>query len=95
MEQNIQDILQSQKSLERVVETKFRDTDVKVSEFTTIVKQVQHEVESVEIPHSDEEEEDDDEEEESPPPTTTKFSNRPRLAVVPTQETRQTSSAQA
>ncbi|KAE8797958.1 hypothetical protein D1007_26862 [Hordeum vulgare] len=38
MQKNIEEILQSQKSLERVVETKFHDMDVKVSELTTIVK---------------------------------------------------------
>ncbi|KAE8810061.1 hypothetical protein D1007_13268 [Hordeum vulgare] len=37
MENNIQEILQSQKSLERVMETKFHDMDVKVTELTTIV----------------------------------------------------------
>ncbi|KAE8790906.1 nucleolysin tiar [Hordeum vulgare] len=51
MEKNIQEILQSHKSLERVMETKFHDMDVKVSELTTIVKQLQHEVDSMEIPH--------------------------------------------
>ncbi|KAI5017495.1 hypothetical protein ZWY2020_042383 [Hordeum vulgare] len=96
MEKDIQEILQIQKSLERVMETKFHDMDVKVSELTTIVKQLQHEVDSVEIPHSEDEgEDDDDDDEESPPPTTTQFSTRPRSAVVPAQETRQTSSAQA
>ncbi|KAE8800164.1 nucleolysin tiar [Hordeum vulgare] len=50
MEKNIQEILQSEKSLERVVETKFHDMDVKVTELTTIVKQLQHEVDSMEIP---------------------------------------------
>ncbi|KAI4983740.1 hypothetical protein ZWY2020_025606 [Hordeum vulgare] len=63
MEKNIQEILQSQKSLERVVETKFDDMDVKVTDLTTIVKNLQHEVDSVEIPCShDEEDKDDDEE---------------------------------
>ncbi|KAE8801539.1 hypothetical protein D1007_22863 [Hordeum vulgare] len=42
MEKNIQEILQNQKSLERVVETKFYDMDVKVTELNTIVKQLQH-----------------------------------------------------
>ncbi|KAE8784637.1 hypothetical protein D1007_41742 [Hordeum vulgare] len=37
MEKNIQDIMQNQKSLERVVETKFHKMDVKVTELTTIV----------------------------------------------------------
>ncbi|KAE8771974.1 hypothetical protein D1007_56081 [Hordeum vulgare] len=92
MEKNIQEILQSQKSLERVVVTKFHDMDVKVSKLTTIIKQLEHEVDSVEIPCSDEEDEDDDdEEEESPPPTTTQFSTRPRSADVHAHETRQTS----
>ncbi|KAE8802256.1 hypothetical protein D1007_22135 [Hordeum vulgare] len=50
MEKNIQEILQRPKSLERVVETKFHDMDVKVSGLTTIVKKLQHEVNSVEIP---------------------------------------------
>ncbi|KAE8773713.1 hypothetical protein D1007_54018 [Hordeum vulgare] len=76
MEKNIQEIMQNQKSLERVVETKFHNMDVKVTELTTIVRQLQHEVDSVEIPRS--EDEDDEEEEESPPPTTTQFSTRPR-----------------
>ncbi|KAE8788562.1 hypothetical protein D1007_37383 [Hordeum vulgare] len=71
MEKNIEEILQSQKSLERVVETKFHDMDVKDSELTTIVKQLQHEVDSVEIPCLEYKDEDDDDEEESPPPTTT------------------------
>ncbi|KAE8809970.1 hypothetical protein D1007_13289 [Hordeum vulgare] len=38
MEKNIKEILQTQKSLERVMETKFHDMDVKVSELATIVK---------------------------------------------------------
>ncbi|KAE8796150.1 hypothetical protein D1007_28857 [Hordeum vulgare] len=73
--------MQNQKSLESVVETKFHNMDVKVTEFTTIVTQLQHEVDSVEIPHSedeDEDEDDDDDKDESPPPTTTRFSTRPR-----------------
>ncbi|KAE8821127.1 hypothetical protein D1007_00749 [Hordeum vulgare] len=44
MEKNIQEILQSQKILETFVETKFHDMDVKVTKLTTIVKQLQHEV---------------------------------------------------
>ncbi|KAE8812245.1 hypothetical protein D1007_10856 [Hordeum vulgare] len=60
MEKNIEEILQSQKSLERVVESMFHDMDVKVAELTTIVKQLQHEVGSMEILCSDDE--DDDEE---------------------------------
>ena len=92
MEKNIAEILQNQKILDTVVETKFHDLDVKVTELTTIVKQLQHEVDSVEIPRSDDE---DDNEEESPPLTTTQFSTQPRSGIVPAHETRQTSSAQA
>ncbi|KAE8821335.1 nucleolysin tiar [Hordeum vulgare] len=73
IEKNIQEIMQNQKSLERVVETKFSNVDVKVTELTTIVRQLQHEVDSVEIPHSEDEDEDDDDEDESPPPTTTRY----------------------
>ncbi|KAE8809691.1 hypothetical protein D1007_13732 [Hordeum vulgare] len=50
MEKNIQEIMQNQKSLERVVETKFQNMDMKVTKLTTIVRQLQHEVVSVEIP---------------------------------------------
>ncbi|KAE8797167.1 hypothetical protein D1007_27724 [Hordeum vulgare] len=64
MEKNIQDILQNQKSLERVVETKFHDMDVKVN---TIVKQLQHDVDSVQVPCSDDDDDIDDDDEESPP----------------------------
>ncbi|KAE8768936.1 nucleolysin tiar [Hordeum vulgare] len=92
IEKNIQEILQSQKSLERVVETKFHNMDMKVTELTTIVRQLQHEVDSVEIPRSedeyeDEDEDDDDDEDESPPSTTTRFGTRPRSSVVLAQET--------
>ncbi|KAE8803919.1 hypothetical protein D1007_20180 [Hordeum vulgare] len=71
MEKNIQEIMQNQKSLERVVETKYHNMDMKVTELTTIVRELQHEVYSVEIPRSEDEDEDDDDEDESPPPTTT------------------------
>ncbi|KAE8793356.1 hypothetical protein D1007_32011 [Hordeum vulgare] len=94
MEKNIQEIMQNQKSLGRVVETKFHKMDMKVIELTTIVRQLQHEVDSMEIPRSqDEDEDDDDDEDESPPPTTTRFNTRPRSTVVPAQETGQASSA--
>ncbi|KAE8768622.1 hypothetical protein D1007_59887 [Hordeum vulgare] len=85
MEKNIQEIMQNQKSVERVVETKFHNMDVKVIELTTIVRQLQHEVDFVDIPRSEDEDEDedeDDDEDESPPPTTTRFSTKPRSTVV-------------
>ncbi|KAE8784306.1 hypothetical protein D1007_42125 [Hordeum vulgare] len=70
MENNIEDIMQNQKSLERVVETKFHNMDVKVTQLTTIIRKLQHEVDSVEIPRSQDEyeDEDNDDEEESPLP---------------------------
>ncbi|KAE8774347.1 hypothetical protein D1007_00407 [Hordeum vulgare] len=77
MVKNIQEIVLNLKSLERVVETKFHNMDLKVTELTTIVRQLQHEVDSMEIPPSkdeDEDEDDDDDEDDSPPPTTTRFS---------------------
>ncbi|KAE8782239.1 nucleolysin tiar [Hordeum vulgare] len=95
MDKNIQEILQNQKSLERVVETKFHDMDVKVTEFNTIVKQLQHDIDSVQIPRSVDDDDSDDDDEESPPRTTTQFNTKPRSVVVPAPETRQTSSAQA
>ncbi|KAE8782540.1 nucleolysin tiar [Hordeum vulgare] len=52
MERNIQDLMQNQKSLERVVETKFHNMDMKVTELTSIVRQLQHEVDFVDIPRS-------------------------------------------
>ncbi|KAE8812285.1 nucleolysin tiar [Hordeum vulgare] len=76
MEKNIQEIMQNQKSLERVMETKFYNMDMKVTELTTIVRQLQHEVDSVEIPCSkdeyEDEDDDDDDEAETPPPSTTR-----------------------
>ncbi|KAE8794427.1 Nucleolysin TIAR [Hordeum vulgare] len=41
MEKKISDILLNQKSLERIVETKFQDPDVKVTELTNTVNQLQ------------------------------------------------------
>ncbi|KAE8821169.1 hypothetical protein D1007_00795 [Hordeum vulgare] len=84
MEKNIQWILQNQKSHERVVETKFHDMDMKVKELNTIVKQLQHEVDSVKIPCLDDDDSDDDDHEESPFSTTSQFNTKPRSVVVPT-----------
>ncbi|KAE8794384.1 hypothetical protein D1007_30937 [Hordeum vulgare] len=53
MEKKIQEIMQNQKILERVVETKFHDMDVKVTKLNTIVKQLQLEVQLVKIRRSD------------------------------------------
>ncbi|KAE8789836.1 hypothetical protein D1007_35947 [Hordeum vulgare] len=85
MENNIQETMQNQKSLERVVETKFPNMDMKVTELTTIVRHLQHEVDSMEIPCSQDEDEDDDDEDESAPPTTTQFSTRTSEKRAPTE----------
>ncbi|KAE8771357.1 putative receptor protein kinase ZmPK1 [Hordeum vulgare] len=71
MEKNISEILLNQKSLERIVETKFHDLDVKVTELTTTVKQLQHEVDRVKIPHSSDDDDDDDD--DLPLRTTARF----------------------
>ncbi|KAI4999524.1 hypothetical protein ZWY2020_004113 [Hordeum vulgare] len=63
MEKNISEILQNWKSLERIVETKFHDLDVKVTELTTTVKQLQREVDSVQIPRSNDDHDDDNDDE--------------------------------
>ncbi|KAE8787717.1 hypothetical protein D1007_38323 [Hordeum vulgare] len=93
MVKNIQVIMQNQKSLGRVVETKLHNMDMKVTELTTIVRQLQHEVDSMYIPYLEDEDEDEDydDEDESPPPTSTRFSTQPLSVVVPTPETIQTS----
>ncbi|KAE8808459.1 hypothetical protein D1007_15013 [Hordeum vulgare] len=40
MEKNISEVLKNQKSLERIVDTKFHALDIKVSELTTKVNQL-------------------------------------------------------
>ncbi|KAE8786614.1 40S ribosomal protein S5-1 [Hordeum vulgare] len=52
MENNIGDILLNQKSLERIVETKFHDMVIKVTELTTTVNQLKREVDAVPLPSS-------------------------------------------
>ncbi|KAE8799647.1 hypothetical protein D1007_25030 [Hordeum vulgare] len=64
MLKKIQEIMQNHKRLERVAEKKFHNMDMKVTELTTIVRQLQHEVDSMEIPRSEDEDEDDDDEDE-------------------------------
>ncbi|KAE8801699.1 nucleolysin tiar [Hordeum vulgare] len=52
MEKNITDILLNQKSLERIIETKFHELDIKVIELITTVNQLKHEVDVVHTPSS-------------------------------------------
>ncbi|KAE8810854.1 hypothetical protein D1007_12350 [Hordeum vulgare] len=88
IEKNIQESVQNQKSLERVVETKLHDMNVKVMKLNTIVKHLQHEVDSVQVPRSDDDDDDiGDDEEDSPPRTTIQFSTKPISAYVPALET--------
>ncbi|KAE8791972.1 Pumilio-like protein 1 [Hordeum vulgare] len=89
MEKKVFEILLNQKSLERLVESKFHDLDVKVMELTTTVEKLQHEVDYVKIPHSS------SDDEESPLPTTTQFRTQTRSTRVPVLEARASSSAQA
>ncbi|KAE8787399.1 hypothetical protein D1007_38672 [Hordeum vulgare] len=67
MEKKVSDILLNQKSLERIVETKFHDMDVKVKELITTIEHIHHEVDSMKIPRSS------SDDEESSLPTTTQF----------------------
>ncbi|KAE8816425.1 nucleolysin tiar [Hordeum vulgare] len=52
MEKNINQIMLNQKSIERIVDTKFHDMDVKVTELTTTVNQLKQEVDAVPAPSS-------------------------------------------
>ncbi|KAE8815097.1 hypothetical protein D1007_07606 [Hordeum vulgare] len=89
MEKNIKDILLNHRSLERIVETKFHDPDIKVIDLTTTVNQLKQEVEVVSAPSSS----DDD---DSPPiQTHTQFRTQARYSIVPLAESRQHPSAPA
>ncbi|KAE8809315.1 putative LRR receptor-like serine/threonine-protein kinase [Hordeum vulgare] len=92
MEKKVSEILPKQKSLERIVETKFHDVDVKVMELTTTIQQLQHEVDPLKIPRSTSDDDDDD---DSPLPTTTQSRNQTRSATMAVPEARPSSSAQA
>ncbi|KAE8783779.1 pumilio-like protein 1 [Hordeum vulgare] len=78
MEKNISEILLNQKNLERIMKMKFHDLDVKVTELTTTVEQLQHEVDLGKIPRSDVEDDDDDDDDDSPLRTTTQFMTHTR-----------------
>ncbi|KAE8780978.1 hypothetical protein D1007_45829 [Hordeum vulgare] len=66
MENNSTDILLNHKRLKRIMETKFHDLDIKVTELTTIVNELKHEVGVVHTPSSRSGDHDD-----MPLPTTT------------------------
>ncbi|KAE8771909.1 pumilio-like protein 1 [Hordeum vulgare] len=52
IERNMREILKNEKSLQRIVETKCYDLDVKVTELTTTVNQLKHEVDGMPSPSS-------------------------------------------
>ncbi|KAE8776714.1 nucleolysin tiar [Hordeum vulgare] len=58
MKKNITNILLNQKSLERIVETKFHDLDIKVAELTTTVNQLKEEVDALPTPSSSSDDDD-------------------------------------
>lgn len=89
MEKDISEILENQKSLKRIVESKFHDLDVKVPMISASVGQLKHKVNGVKTPNST------SDDEVSPPRTTTQFNTMPRSAVVLVSKSRPTSSAQA
>ncbi|KAE8815363.1 hypothetical protein D1007_07333 [Hordeum vulgare] len=57
MVRNIKEVLLNQKSLEKIVETKFDDLDVKVTELTTTVNQLKEELNAVPLPTSNDDNE--------------------------------------
>ena len=71
IEQGLANLVKNQESLERIVETKFHDLDVKVTEMATDQEKLKADVEAK---LSD----DDDD----VPPTTTQFQTQPRSATV-------------
>jgi hypothetical protein len=89
IEQSLANLVKNQASLERIVETKFYDLDVKVTKIQTIVEKLQRDVDRVR-------ESDEDSGDERP--TTDRFHTVPRAsrsAAVPTADVRTTVSAPA
>nr|AGW47718.1 hypothetical protein [Hordeum vulgare subsp. vulgare]QGH59160.1 hypothetical protein [Hordeum vulgare subsp. vulgare] len=89
MDNNIFEILLNQKILERIVETKFHDLDIKVTELATTVEQLKHEVDAVHTPRSRSDHDD------LSLATTTQFRTQTRCVAMPVPEARPSSSAQA
>ncbi|KAE8804929.1 Nucleolysin TIAR [Hordeum vulgare] len=88
MENNIIELLLNQKSLERIVETKFHDLDNKVTKLMTMVNALKQEGDAVPMPSSD----DDD----SPTlPVTIQFRTRVRFAAMAAIKTRPSAPAAA
>jgi hypothetical protein len=82
----------SQESLERIVETKIHDLDVKLTEVQTIVEKLKDDIDAAARAREDAEDSGDDR------PTTNRFQTVPRAAssvVVPVADTRNTTSAPA
>ncbi|KAE8812622.1 Nucleolysin TIAR [Hordeum vulgare] len=87
-EKNIAELLQNQKSLERIVEAKFHDLDNKVTELTTTINALKQEVDGLPMPSSNND--------DSPTlHVTTQFRTQVRYVVVASIETRSSVSAPA
>ena len=90
IERSLANLTQTQASFERIIETKFHDLDVKVTEIQTTVEQLQGDVDTVKQARSD------DSEDERP--TIEQFQQVPRAArsaVIPVVDPRTTVSAPA
>jgi hypothetical protein len=90
IERSLANLTQTQASFERIIETKFHDLDVKVTDIQTTVEQLQGDVDAVKIARSDDSGDDR--------PTTDHFQTVPRAArsaAVPVVDPRTTVSAPA
>ena len=90
IERSLANLTQTQASFERIIETKFHDLDVKVTEIQTTVEQLQGDVDAVRKARSDDSGDDG--------PTTEQFQTVPRAArsaAVPVVDPRTTVSAPA
>ncbi|KAE8794419.1 hypothetical protein D1007_30865 [Hordeum vulgare] len=82
MEKDINELLLKQKSIERIVETKFHNLDNKVTEVTTTVNQLKQKVHAVPFPGSY------DKDERPTLPVQTQFRTQARSAIVYAQDVR-------
>jgi hypothetical protein len=78
-EKSLADLAANQKSLEKIVETKFDDLDIKVPEIQTIVETLKSQVDEVRKGTSS----DDEEHQGTGLPSTTQFQRMPRSTVMP------------
>ena len=88
IERSLANLVENQKSLERVFETKLHALDIKVTEIATTVEQLKSDVENSKMSS-------DDDDDGTTLPTTTQFQTMPRSAAVPVPSDRATMSAPA